>query len=294
MANPFDLPGPQFLVFYIVLGIGVNLLLRNLILQKEKDSPAALLVCSDPYKLAYLRAGACETLRIVMFSLIDRGLLKASGTAVAAEPQAREIVRRPVEKTVVDFFAAPLQAREILDYPAAISACDEYCRELSSEGLLADKAVFAGRRNVSLAALFLLIGISVSKICIALSRGRHNIAFLLILTLVFALWAISTWNRKQTGAGSEVLRRARLNFTPLKEDRAERLRPGGMTNDAVCLAAAFGLAALPSGHFPYVATLFPQAAKTSGDSSYSGGCGGGTSGGCGGGGCGGGCGGCGG
>jgi uncharacterized protein (TIGR04222 family) len=292
MASPFDMQGPEFLVFYIVLGIGVNMLLRSLILQKEKDRPAALLVCNDPYKLAYLRAGACETLRVVLFSLIDRGLLKASGAAVAAEPYAREMVRRPVEQTVVAFFTKPHQAREIFDYQAAIRACDVYCRELFDEGMLADKAVFASRRNLSLAALFLLGGISATKIAVALSRGRQNIVLLILLTIIFTLWAISTWNRKRTGAGEEVLLRARLNFKPLKDECAARLRPGGMTNDAVFLAAAFGMAALPSGHFPYVATLFPQAVKSSGDSSYSGGCGGG--GGCGGCGGGGGCGGCGG
>ncbi|MCM2359586.1 MAG: TIGR04222 domain-containing membrane protein [Geobacteraceae bacterium] len=294
MVNPFDLRGPGFLVFYIVLGIAVNLFLRHLTLQKEKDGPAALRVCSDPYKLASLRAGANETLRIVLFSLIDRGLLKASGDQVAAEPQAREMVRRPVEQAVVDFFTRPRPATEIFRNAAAVSAGEEYCRELAGEGLMADRIVYGSRMAPSLAALFLLGGVSATKIGIALSRGRHNIAFLIILTLVFTIWAICTWSRKRTGAGDEVLRRARLRFKGLKE-RAESIRPGGMTNDAACLAAVFGLAALPSGYFPYVATLFPQAVATPDGSSYSGGCGGGgSSGGCGGGCGGGGCGGCGG
>ena len=113
MGNPFDLRGPAFLVFYITLGIAVNLTLRYLLLQKEKDDPAALRVCTDPYKLAALRAGVCETLRIVLFSLIDRGLLKASGTQVAAEPQAKDMVRRPVEQAVVAFFSRPRQVQEV-------------------------------------------------------------------------------------------------------------------------------------------------------------------------------------
>lgn len=294
MINPFDLRGPAFLVFYAVLGIAVNLLLRHLTMGKEQKSSAALRICSDPYKLAALRAGANETLRIVLFSLIDRGLLKASGDEVTAEPHAREMVRRPVEQAVVDFFSKPRQAREIFNNKAAVSASEKYCRELAGEGLLADRTVYAGRTTASLAALFLLVGVSVTKIGIALSRGRHNIAFLIILTLLFVLWACSTWLRKRTGAGDELLRRARLRFKRLQE-RADSIRPGGMTNDASCLAAVFGLAALPSGYFPYVATLFPQAASTSGGGRYTGGCGdGGSSGGCGGGCGGGGCGGCGG
>jgi uncharacterized protein (TIGR04222 family) len=294
MGNPFDLHGPAFLVFYIVLGIVGNLLLRYVTLEKEKESPAAQRVCTDPYKLAALRAGACEALRIVLFSLIDRGLLKASGTKVEAEHQAKEMVRRPVERAVVVFFSVPRQAQEIFSDAAALDAGRVYCRELAVEGLTADSAVFEKRGRAALSVFFVLIGFSATKIGIALSREKYNILFLIILTIVFALWALVTWRRERTGAGDEVLRRARKKFKPLK-DRAESIRPGGITNDASCLAAIFGLAALPSAYFPYLTTLFPKAVTTTGDS-YTGGCGGGSSSsGCGGGGCGGGgCGGCGG
>lgn len=60
-----------------------------------------------------------------------------------------------------------------------------------------------------------------TKIFIALSRGRHNIVFLIILTLLFVLWASSTWLRKRTGAGDKLLRRARLRFKRLQE-RADK------------------------------------------------------------------------
>ena len=294
MANPFDLHGPAFLVFYIVLGIVGNLFLRYVTLGKEKENPAALRVCTDPYKLAALRAGACESLRIVLFSLIDRGLLKASGTKVEAEQHAKEMVRRPVEQSVVAFFSLPRQVQEIFSDSAALNAGNVYCRELAAEGLMAHSTVFENRGRAALSVLLVLIGFSATKIGIALSRGRYNIVLLIFLTIAFSLWAISTWRRERTGAGDEVLRRARKKFKPLK-DRAESIRPGGITNDASCLAALFGLAALPTSYFPYLTTLFPQAATTTSDSS-SGGCGGGSSSsGCGGGGCGGGgCGGCGG
>ena len=127
-----------------------------------------------------------------------------------------------------------------------------------------DRTSLENRRGKALAALFLLVGVSVTKIWIAWSRGRHNIVFLIILTLVFVLWAMTTWRRERTGAG-DGLRRARRTFKSLK-DRAENIRPGGMTNDASYLAALFGLAALPAGYFPFITTLFPKAVATSGDS----------------------------
>jgi uncharacterized protein (TIGR04222 family) len=227
-------------------------------------------------------------------SLIDRGLLKADGERVAAEPHAAEMVRRPVEKAVMAFFARPREAREIFSDAASGATVEEYKRALACEGLLADGAVFRNRMPAVLAALVILVGVSLTKIVIALGRGRHNIGVLVFLTIVFTLWAIATCFWKRTGAGEAVLRDLSLRFSSLK-GRAGSIRPGGMTNEASLLAAVFGLAALPAVYFPYLGTLFPKAASTA-DGSYSGGCGGGDGGssGCGGGGCGGGCGGCGG
>jgi hypothetical protein len=103
-----------------------------------------------------------------------------------------------------------------------------------------------------------------------------NITFLAILTLAFTLWVMSIWCSKLSGAGKEVLQRARYSHEYL-EKHVERVLPGGETKSAAIFAALFGVAALPTYNFPYVETLFPKAFESSG------GCG------CGGGGCGGGC-----
>ena len=78
--NPFDLRGPEFLVFYLFLSaivIGAVFLLRHV---GEKDQ-AAKPPIDDPYLIAFLRGGAGEALRVTALSLFDRGLLviKPSG-----------------------------------------------------------------------------------------------------------------------------------------------------------------------------------------------------------------------
>jgi hypothetical protein len=70
-------------------------------------------------------------------------------------------------------------------------------------------------------------------------------------------------------------------------NRVSLLAADGATNEAVLVAATFGLTALPASRFPFA----KQLRKTIDARSNSSGCG--ASSGCGGGGCGGGCGGCG-
>lgn len=294
MGNPFDLRGPQFLLFYVVFGVSVNLLLRFLIRRSEKKDAPAHWDYADPYKIAYLRAGIFEALRVAIFSLVDRGLLKATGDLIVSEAKAKNLVQRPIEKSVVKLFDRSREIKDVFSDAETEGAGEEYRRILVREGLLADSDTFVRRMALAVAALCLIVGVSGIKIVVAFMRGRFNVGFLLLLSIVFTVWAVATWRRQRTGAGDEIILQMTQRFRSLRL-RAGSLRPGGMTSDAAFLAAVFGLAALSGDYFPFVKVLFPKASSTNG-SSYTGGCGssGCGSSGCGGGGCGGGCGGCGG
>lgn len=294
LFNPFDLKGPAFLVFYAGVGIVVNMVLRSLVRKQEAQQAPARWDYTDPYKIAFLRAGAAEVLRTTIFSLIDRGLLKSTEDQVVATPAALDAVKRPAEQEIVKFFTLPRKIAEVFGSSTLARSAEGYRTALISEGLLSGQAVLLRRLPAVLTAIALLIGIALIKTIIAFMRGRHNVTFLIIFTAFFSAWTLTTLFRQRTGAGDEVLHQMKLRFRSLQL-RAASLRPGGMTSDAVFLIAVFGLAALPDFYFPYIKTLF-QKTVNSPDSSSSGGCGSGDSGsgGCGGGGCGGGCGGCGG
>jgi uncharacterized protein (TIGR04222 family) len=79
MFNPFDLPGPSFLLFYACLGVFVAIALRSFRRRNEEGS-APRIDTSDPYLIAYLRGGKNEAARVAAVSLVDRGLLKEEGT----------------------------------------------------------------------------------------------------------------------------------------------------------------------------------------------------------------------
>ena len=75
MPNPFDWRGPEFLLFYVGLGIVVTLAIA-LLRHRLEPAVATAAPLSDYLKIAYLRGGPDEALRVATVSLIDRGLVE--------------------------------------------------------------------------------------------------------------------------------------------------------------------------------------------------------------------------
>ena len=80
--NPFELPGPQFLAFYAVLGAGV--LFCGVLSEATCGRRRSRSACRrrDPYLIAYLRGGATEAVRLGVTVLVDRLLLELEGDRV--------------------------------------------------------------------------------------------------------------------------------------------------------------------------------------------------------------------
>ena len=58
--NPFDLSGPEFLVFYICVALMVIIALKLVIDEAEGGAPRALPL-NDPYHIAWLRGDTIPT-----------------------------------------------------------------------------------------------------------------------------------------------------------------------------------------------------------------------------------------
>ena len=285
--NPLDLPGPQFLVFQGFVAAIALLALYVLRTQSENGRPAALGV-ADPYLIAYLRGGQNEALRVATIALIDRGLITQDGNLLTSTPEAAKMVTYDLERAVLEVYKRGGAPSDV--FTAAMTAhatWTEYDHRLEQAGLLPDDAMRAHRRHRFRVACAIVLGLAAVKLVVALSRGRTNVVFLVVLSIAFLVAAYRIGHPRLTVRGHRVLRDLRELFTRLKA-RAGTLAPGGGNRDVAMLSAVFGVTALPAERFPYVRQLYPRAAQSTTSccgSSWGSSCGGGDGGGGGCGGC---------
>lgn len=299
--NPFDLPGPQFLALYAMLGIVVVGALYYFKQQAEAGEPGRLPV-SDPYLIAYLRGGAVEAVRLGVAVLVDRQLLAiGQGDAVVLREGvtpahgSNDLERAILEKCTTEEHPRDLAVNHRLTEVARRS----YEPMLRQMNLLAGPEVLARRTlNVGIAVV-VLVAVAAIKVVVGLSRNRP-VSFLVISAIVFVVLTLVVTRGRRTVRGDRLLGDLTSLFEALRE-RARELRPYTSTSELALLMAVFGLNAVPVVAFPFVRAFRPEqpASSTSSSCGASGSsCGSSSSSSCGGGGSscggGGGCGGCGG
>jgi uncharacterized protein (TIGR04222 family) len=237
--------------------------------------------------------------------LLDRQLLtldtpkKGPGVLVTASGATMDAARPVIERSILKRFQSPGTIDELTRDAQLIAATQDYKNKLMRMGLLPDEDLTKRRQDLATAAIAILLGTAFIKILVALSRGRWNIGFLVLLAVIFAIVAFAVTHPRLTRAGKNVLGDLKELFAGLR-GRAYSFAPGKNSDEFLFLVAVFGLAAV-SSTYPFAAALraSPAAALSSSTCGASMGSGCGSSSGsscgsgCGGGGCGGGCGGCG-
>ena len=286
--NPFELPGPQFLLFYATLGIAIAFLLRTLKQRAESGEPVRL-PSTDPYLIAYLRGGADETVRVAIAVLVDRQLLDVDGDTVIRREGAHG--SNDLERAILDSCEKATHPGELAQSQHLLEiARRAYEPPLQHLGLLATPEAYARRVRDAGLAIVVMAVVAGIKIAIGLARNRP-VSFLVVFAIgFFAVAAVMTRGRR-TVLGERVLGDLTMLFDALRE-RADELRPNTAPGELALLMAVFGVGAVPIGAFPFVRAFRPATTNTSscgtsgcGSSSGSS-CGGGGSS-CGGGGCGG-------
>jgi uncharacterized protein (TIGR04222 family) len=309
--NPFDLPGPQFLLFYlflVVLTVGTLGWLRRraegergTFDEKLRETNRGVIrfrpggevdlssIASDPYLIAFLRGGKNEALRVAALSLIDRGILLVRKENLLAAPGVTVAhLHRPIEQALVRHFAAEGASQSIFSDKTLEAACAGYQEALATARLMPDSEQKQRRKALFFSGLALLGGVALLKMALAFSRGRFNLIFLAVMVLVAIVALAIVINPQQTPSGKKLLGDLRTLFQSLRS-RASSIQPGGSSHELALLAAVYGVGAVSATNFPFVQTLFPKAS----DGGVIGGACGSSCGSSCGGSCGGGCGGCG-
>ena len=310
--NPFDLNGPNFLVFYTVCGAVVCFVLYLLRLQEPQTPDGA--VPDDPQTIAYLRGGATEALRITAVTLLEQGALVLGPNDTLRTDPSHTLPRdaSAIDRLVCEHFRTEESARSLFENESlALRVTAHLARPLEEAGLLPDDELRVARWSRLLTAVAALGTLAAIKIALALQRGHTNVGFLLIEAAIFGLVACRLTVRHRTPAGNRALDYLKHTF----EETRHRTKPleHPDAQDIAIVAAVFGLAALPAASYANVEDLRRRQDSdgwvgggesgiwsSGGDGGSGGGDGGGSDGGGsgdgggGGGGCGAGCGGCGG
>jgi uncharacterized protein (TIGR04222 family) len=285
--NPFLWPGPQFLVLYAVL-IAVAVVVNVIWLRARpaRPMPRVTSVTTDPYRIASLRGGDEEAIRVAIFNLLDRRLLTVEGDALRARrSDAAVTLLKPLEGAVIgELGTGSMRVRDLLASTRLQAVAATYTGELQQLGLVPDEEEVARRRRIFAILWLVLMLVAGIKLAWALAHGRTNVFLLVFLAFVATISLHGFVRSRRTTTGAALLTHVRALTSRLKAG-AKSLRPGGGSADALLLAAVYGLAALPGAVFPDVRRIFPNASTSGGgdgSSSCSSGCGGGGGGGCGG------------
>lgn len=304
-ANPFYWSGPWFLAAYLVFALLVYYGVRELLIRRELRNPhAQLALADDPYRIAFLRGGALEAVKIAAIVLVDRGLLHADGPLLETTgADSLRYATGDIERDVLRLYLGRQgHSRELAVRAEAFPSCNDYRQTLTDQELLVGPPLLRRRERITRVAHCLLLTVACAKAIIAISHRHYNLLFLAILTAVFLLMLRGLRTQATSWGAQRLLADLRVLFGRLNM-RSARLAAGASTADMALLAAIFGVTALPLSVYAYVAELYPaprpvnssdSSSGGSGDSSSSGDGGGSGGGGssCGGGGSG--CGGCGG
>jgi len=312
--NPFELYGPEFLLFYFCFSLAVVIAIV-FFRRRAESGHAPRIDLGDPYLIAYLRGGEDEALRVAVISLVDRGMLVMDGNLIRrADHVTSGMAKYPIEYEALKKFdilgeeASVFEAASVLKDDNLRSALQPYRHKLERAGLMPDANVRHDRRMRLLLALTALGAAGAIKIQIGLSLGKP-VAFLVVIMIAAMIIAAAISFPRLTARGDATLEDVTNLYAGLRT-QVNSISPGSATAELAMFAAVFGVGALAATPFAYAEDLFHRkkneysswscgssgsscgssdASSSSGSSDGGSSCGGGGGGGggCGGGGCGG-------
>lgn len=304
--NPIaDMRGPDFLLFYgtvIVLTLALCWAWMRLADRAGSSAPPKVPIRPDPYETAYLGGGEQELARTALFSLIQRGYLRVGEELIGQEREHPDTFHlTAMERTVFEWFSTARQPQEVFGGAGLAhviaSHCSDYDRRARESGLLATARAKLAAWNMAFVGGAVVAALGFYKLGIALSRGRTNVTFLLILGVTgLYMLARLPLSVRLTSRGRAYLQQLRQAFDGLRSRLATVSNPEQAEDSKLpLLVALFGLSVLTQTRYAPYFEMFRKAVPARSGIFGSGSCAvGGCGGGCGGGGCGGGgCGGCG-
>jgi len=226
LANMF---GPYFVVLYIIFIVFTIIVFR--VLKNRLDRTAHFPLPPipqnpDPFEIAFLRGGANELARAVIFSLNQKNLVKFINEEKSSRiyPTNQEFDRRslkPIERTALEWFGTTREAKEIFQKDGLAQTLKTYYEifqaRLEMQHFFPDEE-FKKRNNwLTLQAFLVFGGLGAYKFIAALYNGYTNIVGIVIITIIglFVL-GIAAKMPRLTKRGETYLKRLQIAFDRIK------------------------------------------------------------------------------
>ncbi|MDI1240504.1 MAG: TIGR04222 domain-containing membrane protein [bacterium] len=313
LDNPIaSMDGAAFLllfIVFIVITVAVLAVAKATIDSTDRMPIPAIPPQVDPFEISYLRGGANELARSVVFSLVQKGFVQMANDGKDGRLRRIDSGAEPnslseIEQLALRWVGSERDAKDVFDTTSGLIATMEsrsarYELELSRRQFLMPEEWKGRMKKYGLAAALAIAGVGGFKMVAAIMTGRFNILFAIFLTIVGFVIARGIGKLPRvTKLGNQYLARLQSAFEGLKYQTPQMLNPqaGSVGVDPLLLSVGvFGTGILAGTAFSNYNDTFARQhqAGTSCGSACGSGCGSsGGSGDGGGGSCGGGCGGC--
>jgi uncharacterized protein (TIGR04222 family) len=290
--NPLELPGPKFLLFYIVtliVAILIAMLLRRWLIRSNEDFSVKRITV-DPYEAAFLRGGAQQAIDTAIAMLVNSKVLKVSKTDRKLSIIGRlHAGAHRLEQMVLNTVASQ-GAVKISDIRSKVLPnAQPIANRLKALGLVVSDEQWKIARSAPAVVIAIVLLLGVIKTGIGISRDRP-VGILVVLCILTAIVALGFFNTRPvtTKLGGQALKQLKEENAAL--EATAKTQPQRLAGGDVALALGlFGISSLAFADDSWVdlrTALHPPSSSSSGGSSCSssscgGGCGGGGCGGCG-------------
>ena len=302
-----DMYGPHFLILYGIVIVATWVVSWRVLLASDPTMNLPMPRISEnpgTYEMAHIRGGFNEVTRLAIFNLVQHGYLverkrtkKLGRPLKKAGKKPRNTAKLPaLERDVCEWFTSARSAREVFSSSKLRNRVAEHCQNY--ESWLEQKSFLCppGRTRAGWLAAWqgsvVVLGLGVYKLCAALSKGRSNVGFMIIMAIGFVvIQRMICRPCRLSRLGKAYLKEVQSKYAHQRQYVAGN-RPADSSPDhdlRLFFVGLYGVQVLKGTQYSHYYKMYSSGASASG------GCGGsGCGGGCGGGGCGGGCGGCGG
>jgi len=300
-----DLHSGAFLLSYALFA-GLTLSISYLVLKSsDRTSVSSLpLIPSDPdpIEIAYLAGGEHNVIRVVLYDMIQRGLVEVDADSRLRPTQASAHPDKltNLEEHILGAVQFNPGTRDIYENAllrsAVRNACDPFRAWLEAQQLLPPRTSAQLEKRILQIGLSALVGVALLKVLLACLQGRKNVGFLVLLMVVASVGllvvvAVAKSNRLSK-RGNAWLAQLRLTYSSAKTEAVARhvnvsgepqRSASAFDGAGLFLIGLYGFEILLGTADEHIAQLFKRGADASVSACGASGCGGG--------GCGGGCGG---